>query len=124
MLRRFYGTHGGIYGIPYDHGSCLSTILKTIQDGICLVGRNSCAGALLLPFPFNSNAIVAHIPFWYVEKGRQIAIFDVLLRECKRAGAKFVNVAALAPKGTGKRFYAVRGLKLAEFQYIGPVEKT
>jgi len=121
MLRRFYQEHGEVYAIKYDHASCLSTVLKTIVDGVCLLGRASCAGALLLPFPFNREALVAQVVFWYIENRREIAIFDMLLKECQKRGATHVNVATVAPRHVGKRFYAVRGLKLAEAQYLGPI---
>jgi hypothetical protein len=121
MLRRFYTQHGEVYSIKYDHASCLSSVLETIMRGICLIGPKSCAGALILPFPYNREALVAQVLFWYVERGREIAIFDVLMANCRREGATHVNVATVAPKHVGKRFYAVRGLKLAEAQYLGPV---
>ena len=122
MLRRFYVAHGEVYGIKYDHASCLSSVLETIIRGVCLIGPKSCAGALVLPFPFNREALVAQVLFWYVEGGREIAIFDVLLAHCRQAGATHVNVATVAPKHVGKRFYAVRGLKLVEAQYLGPTD--
>lgn len=124
MLRRFYLSHGGVYGIKYDHGSCLESVLKTITNGVCLVGGNSCAGALLIPFPFNRQAIVAQVLFWFIEARHEIAIFDSLAKSCRAAGATHINVATLAPKHIGRRFYAVRGLKLAEAQYLGPIDLT
>ena len=121
MLRRFYLAHGEVYAIKYDHASCLSSVLETIMRGVSLVGPKSCAGALILPFPFNREALVANVLYWYVE-GREIAIFDALLAHCREAGATHVNVATVAPRHVGKRFYAVRGLKLVEAQYLGPAD--
>src|SRR5690348_15419961 len=82
MLRRFYQAHGGVYGIKYDHGSCLASVLDTVMRGIALIGPKSCAGALLLPFPFNNQAMVAQVLFWYIEGRHELAIFDMLLAEC------------------------------------------
>jgi len=121
MLRRFYSSHSP-YGIRYDHASCLQTVLDTIARGVCLVGQKSCAGALLCPFPYNHEAIVAQVVFWYIEHRREISIFDVLVCRCREAGATHINVATVAPKHVGKRFYEVRGLKLAEAQYMGPLD--
>lgn len=122
MLRRFYREHGDVYGIKYDHASCLMSVLETITRGICLIGPKSCAGALILPFPFNRGAMVAQVLFWYIEGRKEIGIFDILAKQCREAGATHINVATVAPRHVGKHFYAVRGLKLVEAQYLGPLD--
>lgn len=119
MLRRFYATHGKVYDIPYDHGSCMETVLKCIDEGVTFTGSGSCAGALIIPFPFNHKARVATVVFWYAENRRELYIFDLLLAACREAGATHINASTLSPHHTGKRFYAVRGMALAEHQYIG-----
>lgn len=122
MLRRFYQRSGSVYGIPYDHASSLATVLDCIVRGICLVGDKSCAGALMLPFPYNRSRTVAQVVFWYFENKREIAIFDALLRDCRQAGADFVDAAALPPHMTGKRFYGVRGMAPVEMHFLGSLE--
>ena len=123
LLRAFYDQSGGIYGIPYDHASTIRTVLDVIVRGVCLVGHSSCAGAIIAPFPYNVSARVAQVAFWYFVDRKEICIFDQLYEACKQAGATHINATALPPKQTGKRFYQVRGMELAEFQYLGPLTK-
>jgi hypothetical protein len=123
LVKRFYARSGNIYRIPYDHESALAAVYDTINTGICLVGPQSCAGAIFLPFPFNQSAIVAQVIFWYFEQRREIAIFDALLEECRANGATHVNVAAIG-NGPGRRFYQARGLTMVETQYLGPLQNN
>ncbi len=121
LLRRFYNEAGKAYGISYDHASCIHTVLDVIVRGICLVGSASCAGALIMPFPFNFSARIAQVIFWKFEKNRELAIFDQLFDACKKSGATHISATALPPRQTGKRFYQCRGMHLAEFEYIGSI---
>jgi hypothetical protein len=122
MLRRFYRRSGGHYEIPYDHASGLLTVVETIDHGICVVGEGACAGALLAPFPYNRQHLVAQVVFWYFEGKSGIGVFDALARACAKAGATNIEAAALPPRCTGKRFYEQRGLSLSEYHFLGSLE--
>lgn len=119
MLRRFYADRGQVYGMEYDHASCLMTVLQTIHHGLCFVGRKSCAGALFAPFAFNRKVIIAEVVFWQIGERREIGIFDILCFACRDAGVSHINVASLWPKNCGERFYALRGLKKVETHFLG-----
>jgi len=84
-----------------------------------MIGTSSCAGALIVPFPFNFNIQVAQVFFWFCEDKREVGVFDALLKECAKRGASMVNVATLAPDHTGKKFHARRGLALVEAHHFG-----
>lgn len=122
MLRRFYARSGGIYGVPYDHESCIEVVADVIANGVCIVGPKSCAGAMVLAFPFNRKIPVAHVVFWYFEAHREVVIFDFLRLECAKLGVTHIDTAALAPRITGSKFYAERGLSLAEGHYFGLID--
>jgi len=120
LLRRFYKRSGSsLYHIPYDHESCVLSIEDTINRGVVMIGPSSCAGALIVPFPFNFNIQVAQIFFWFCEDKREVGVFDALLKECANRGAAVVNAATLAPDHGGKRFYARRNLAPVEVHHLG-----
>jgi hypothetical protein len=119
LLRRFYKKSGQIYGIPYSHESCILSVEDTINRGVVMIGEHSCAGALIVPFPFNFNIRVAQVFFWFYEMDREIVVFDALLQECAKRGAAMVNAASLGPNHPGKRFYARRAMALVEAHHLG-----
>lgn len=119
MIRRFYKRDGGIYGIPYDHDSCMASVSHTIDNGVAVIGPNSCAGALVVPFDYNFRFKIALVYFWYFSAPREFVVFDVLCRECARRGASVVKVASLAPKHGAKKFYARRKLTVIEAHHMG-----
>lgn len=121
LLREFYHREGDIYGISYDHESTVATVDEVVNHGICLVGPTSCAGALIRPFPYNHQAHIALIPFWYFRNRREIGIFQVLLKACVAAGATHINVASHYPHNIIGRFYRKCGIQPVEVQYLAAI---
>lgn len=121
MLRQFYAKSGDIYQIPWDHSSALDTITDVIARGVCLVGERSCAGALLLPFPYNRSVTVAHVVFWHFTRPRELRIFDTLAAACREAGCTHINPSSLWPNEVIGRYYQRRGLRQAETQWLGEI---
>lgn len=120
LLRRFYRHDGEkLYQIPYDHDSCIHSVEREIENGVVVVGPRSCAGATIFPFTFNYSIKLAQVLFWTFENPRECLVFDALCRECAKRGAAVVNVASLAPKHGAKKYYARRGLYVAEAHHIG-----
>lgn len=120
LLREFYAKEGiGAYGIPFDYQSTVVTVDDIVRRGVCLVGPASCAGALISTCPFNANAQIAMVVFWYFQKKHEIAIFKELCIECKNQGATHINPASHFPTNSIGRFYRKCGLKAAETQYLG-----
>lgn len=118
LLREFYAKQGGIYRIPMDTESAAETVGDVITRGICLVGPSSCAGALFAPFPFNKEAVIAQVIFWYFQKHQEIKIFEALLTACKVAGATHINAASHFPENTIGKRYLKLGLQAIEKQYM------
>jgi hypothetical protein len=122
MLRGFYAKSGGIYDIPWDHDSAINTVNDVVRRGICVVGSDCCAGAMLSPFPYNSRAILGSVVFWHFKRPRDIQIFDALVGCCKLAGATHINPSSHFPINTIGRFYEKRGLIPVETQFLGAVD--
>lgn len=119
LLEEFYTKAGGIYDIPFDRLSTLKTVRKTIDEGIVLVGRHSCAGATVAPFLYNHDYVVGSVLFWYFH--REITILEALRDECKKRGANRFAAASLFPDNLIARYYHRLGLKPVEIASICPI---
>lgn len=121
QLKQFYAKQGHVYaGIPFDTESAVDTIMQCILAGICLVGPTSCAGAVLTPFPYNRQAIVANVVFWY-STNHEIEIFKVLGLICKAAGATHISATSHPPEHRIARYYKRLGLTPAEQHSMCPL---
>ena len=76
LLREFYSRVGHIYRIPFNYESTLSTVDEVVRRGVCLVGPTSCAGATISAFPWNNEAEIACVVFWYFQDKHEIKIFE------------------------------------------------
>lgn len=121
MLRAFYDKSGKIFGIPWDHVSAMETVWKAMEQGACIVGDHSCAGAIVGQFPYNHSVKIAHVVFWYFTKPREIRIFEALARACHDLGCTHINPSSLWPANTIGRYYERHGLKAAETQWLGEI---
>lgn len=128
LVREFYRKSGSVYGIPFDYESAIRTVEECIDDGICIIGPSSCAGAIITPFPYNRRIRVAQVLFWYFRDPKEVRVFDALWVACIEIGAHRINAATIAPEGVGKNFYQRRGMTLAECHHIGgfikPLQKV
>lgn len=97
------------------------TIQDIIDRGILLVGDTSCAGAIISAFPFNNQASIAWVVFWYFRNKREIGIFKELIEQCRQAGATHINTSSHFPNNTVGRFYHKCGLASCEIQYLAPL---
>lgn len=122
LLKEFYAEKGGIYGIPYDHASTLRTVQGVIDHGICLVGPTSCAGAILVPFPYNGDVLVAHVVFWYFKNAREIEIFERLMQHCAAAGAVRITAASHYPENRIGPHYSKFGMEASESTWLGRID--
>lgn len=118
LLNEFHSTHLQAYGIAQDDRSTLLTIREVIDGGICLVGRKSCAGAIIKPFAWNRKILLAHTAFWYFKTPREVTIFEALMEECRKAGATHIAAASTLPKNAIARRYSRLGLQECETQSI------
>lgn len=107
------------YGIPFDGASAILTIGGVLANGLCLVGKSSCAGAVFFPYPYNHAAKIAHVQFWYFRNAREIAIFEALADACKGAGATHIYAASIPPRHTVGKWYRKKGLSECESEHIG-----
>lgn len=118
LLGALYQRSGDSYGIPFSWPSAWQTACDVILNGLCLVGPNSCAGAIIQPFSFNYEAKVAHVVFWAFHTPREIRIFDALCMVCKMAGATHIKAASHPPTHTVSRRYRKLGLHPTELYHI------
>lgn len=105
------------YQIEPDLDSVVETIARTIQNGICLVGENACAGGFIVPFLFNYHERIGYVAFWNYSGPSGIRIFPALLEALRDAGATQINVASHFPHNTIARYYARFGLRQTEIQH-------
>lgn len=123
LLRDFYRRSGSVYQVPYDHESAISFAAWSIANTVCLVGETSCASAILVPFPYNREAKMAQVSFWYFHRRREMLIFKALAEECAAAGATHINAASLQ-RPRADKFYVSAGMRPAEIQFMGPLNKV
>jgi hypothetical protein len=119
LLSEFYAKHADKYGIPFDNASSLSTVEKIVRHGVCLVGDTSCAGALIVPFPYNFGANLANVMFWYFQQAREVRIFDALVAACRKAGATHITASSHYPENTIARLYDGWGMSPVESLHCG-----
>jgi len=122
LLAEFYAKQGtASYGIPFDAQSTLLTVERVVRHGICLVGPTSCAGAMLMPFPYNHNVVTAHVMFWYFKRAREIKIFETLIACCLKARATHVSASSHSPRHIIGRLYEKWELRPVEGLHMGPL---
>lgn len=124
LLREFYTKAGGPYQIRFDYPSALEFVQGVIAKGYCLVGPTSCAGAVFVPFPFNRQAVLARVEFWYFKRPREITIFDTLREACRWLGATHIGAASHYPENTVGRVYDRRNMLPIESYHMGELTKT
>lgn len=115
LLAEFYAKQGHIYGIPFDQRSTVRLVIRVLKQGICLVGKSSVAGAMLVPFPYNDRFKVAHVSFWYFRSAREIRIFERLMALCREAGATHLKATS---HGAITKHYAKLGLTFCEGAHL------
>lgn len=123
LLREFYKKVESAYGFPFDYPSAIAWVQTVIRDGHCLIGKSSCAAALLIPYHFNRNVIVAHVTFWYFRTAREILILDKLIEDCRWLGATHLLATSHYPDKVIGRRYEAMGMESAECNYIGEINK-
>jgi hypothetical protein len=121
LLAEFYAKQGHIYQVPYDRNSCLRTVTETVLNGVALVGPSSCAAAMILPFPYNSDAHVATVVYWYFKSAREIRILESLRMDCMELGATHFSVASHPPHHRIARHYEKLVLSPVETWSMGHI---
>jgi hypothetical protein len=119
LLQEFYWNKGAIYGIPFDAATTMITVEKVVRHGVCIVGPNSCAGAMIVPFPYNHAVMIASVIFWYFKQSRELKIFPTLAGLCRKRGAEHLSVASHFPENTISRYYNNWGFAPAETLHVG-----
>ena len=125
MGRRFYEASGYKDITEFDPESLEQTLRNS--GAIILVAEKESvvgmAGALVYPFYFNSKHLTAQEMFWWVDpehRGIGSLLFDALLEEVKKSGAKSLSMIALEnlnPERVGE-FYKSRGFRPSDRSYI------
>lgn len=118
LIRELYAPRLECFRIPYDHESTLVMVGDLVSRGIVLVGESSCAGCLIYPFPFNANARVASVYFWYWQKLHGIGILKALMKEAKAAGATHLTAASHFPENRIGRYYRKVGMRAVETAFV------
>lgn len=121
LLEEFYARHEYRYGVRFNSSSAVVTVERMIRHGVCLVGPSSCAGAMIADFPYNFEAKVANVMFWYFRRPREIKIFEALLAACRRAGAMYISASSHAPSHAIGRLYQRWGMQPVEGLHMGPL---
>lgn len=123
-LRKLWGKIEPAYhGIKWDHPSALLTIDHAIRIGICLVGPTSCAGAVISPFLWNHNEMVADIMFWSFERSHEVTILNEISAICTAAGATHIKANTHWPDNRIGRFYMGKGFGPSETSWLLPSDK-
>lgn len=116
LVREFYvgQNYEVTYGIGFDYESTLRTVTTVIDRGICITSGDACAGAYVLPFPYNHSAKVGYVQFWYFRKPSGIKILSHLFEELKKEGATHVWSVSHPPHHRIARLYQRLGLRQVE----------
>ena len=124
MGRRFFSASGYSDIMEYDPESVLAS-LKTIP--VLLVAEKDrlvgVAGAMVYPFYMNLHHQTAQEVFWWIDpehRGIGGKLFDALVEEVKKRGAKSLSMIALetlSPERVGE-IYKAKGFRLSEHSYI------
>ncbi|OWQ98020.1 hypothetical protein [Sphingopyxis witflariensis] len=118
MGRKFADRSGVEVGFCPD--SVASLLAGLIENGICLVGENCMAGAVLFDHPFNRSHKAAQELFWWSEGRNGLRLLDALETAVREAGAHsltMITLEAVNPETTGK-LYARKGFRVLEHSYM------
>ena len=129
MGRRFFDASGYSDLASFDDGSFEATFSSLIDspDAVVVVCEQDrivgMAAALLYPLYFNASHRTAQEMLWWVDEDRRGVgghIFDMLIAEAKKKGAKSVSMIALeelSPSVVGA-FYERRGFRPSERSWM------
>lgn len=118
MGRKFAERSGVEVGFCPD--SVSSLLAGLIENGICLVGDNCMAGAVLFDHPFNRAHKAAQELFWWSEGREGLRLLSALEAAVRDAGAHsltMITLEAVNPETTG-RLYARKGFRVLEHSYM------
>lgn len=118
MGRKFAERSGVEVGFCPDSVAALLTGL--IENGVCLVGDDCMAGAVIFDHPFNRAHKAAQELFWWSEGRAGLRLLSALEDAVRAAGAAslvMISLQAVDPEPTG-RIYERRGFRLLEHGYI------
>lgn len=121
MGKRFTDAAGFSEHVGYDAES-VEALLKGLIGGagVCLVGPDCMAAALVFPHPYNQAHISAQELFWWSEGRQGVALFDALESAVKARGAQsfvMLTIEAMRPDVMA-RFYRSRGYRPIERGFI------
>ena len=91
-----------------------------IENGVCLVGDNCMAGAVVFDHPFNRAHKAAQELFWWSEGREGLRLLDALETAVREAGCHsltMITLEAVNPQATG-RLYARKGFRVLEHSYM------
>lgn len=122
MGKRFTDKAGFADHIGYDEASVEALLTGLIEGdtGVCLIGPDCMASALVFPHPYNRAHNTAQELFWWSEGLQGLRLFDALERAVKAKGAHsliMITVEAINPDKTGQ-FYTRKGYRPTERSFM------
>jgi hypothetical protein len=109
------------YGMKADGNSLIETALHTIKYGVCLIGGGAVAGGMLVRMPYNREMLIGNVLFWNFTKPSGAAIFEAMVNELEKLGAKYISATSHFPDNRLGDFYCKRGLKAVETIWLAEI---
>lgn len=121
MGKTFTDKAGFADHVGYDEESVAALLEGLIAGaGICLVGDQCMAAALIYPHPYNQAHLAAQELFWWSEGREGMLLFAALEEAVRKRGAHsltMITIQAIEPEKMG-RLYRKRGFSPVEHHYM------
>lgn len=121
LLEDLDGKVGERIGIRSDRRSLVETGIRVIKYGVCLVGSHEVAGANIVKFPFNRNAVIGNIMFWNFTRPSGVHIFEAMVKELKKLGVTHITANSHFPENRIGDFYCKLGLRRVEISWLAEI---
>lgn len=118
LLSDLYASHEKVYGVPFDPVSAGRTVRLIIKEGVCLVGKGCCAGAIHSPYPWNHQVTEWTVVFWAF-KGHRIGILKHLMNLIEQTDpGAIISAASQFPDNRIGKHYQKLGFSPVETHHV------
>lgn len=123
LLRDLEAKAWSAYGIQAEGHSLVEMAMRTINHGVCLVGKGAVAGGYLVKFPANQRVLVGNVLFWNFTQPSGLKILEAIAAQFKALGATYLSVTSHYPENRIGDFYCKTGLQRVETNWLAKIDQ-